>query len=88
MERLASLLPQTEDTKLDIYVVSNNTSEAIKLTERLRSLGFNADFDMTNKKFTKQLEKAAKTAKFAVILGEDEILGEYITLKNLEKKPI
>ena len=84
MERLASLLPQAEDSKLDIYVVSNNTSEALKLTERLRGLGYNADFDMTNKKFTKQLEKAAKSANFAIILGEDEILGEYITLKNLE----
>lgn len=84
MERLAALLSGKEEEKLDIYVVSNNTSEALKITERFRELNYNVDFDMTNKKFTKQLEKAAKVAKFALILGEDEINGGYITLKNLE----
>ena len=54
------------------------------MVERLRSLNYNVDFDMTNKKFTKQLEKAAKSAKFSLILGEDEISGEYVTLKNLD----
>ena len=39
---------------------------------------------MAGKKFTKQLEKAAKTAYFAIILGEDELNGGYLTLKNLE----
>lgn len=84
MERLFALLDKVEDDKLDIYVVSNNTTEALKMVERLRSLNYNVDFDMTNKKFTKQLEKAAKSAKFALILGEDEINGEYVTLKNLD----
>lgn len=84
MERLAALLGEAHEEKLDIYVVSNNTLEALRLTERFRSLGYNVDFDMTNRKFTKQLEKASKSAKFAVILGEDEINGGYITLKNLE----
>ena len=84
MERLASLLPEQSDKKLDIYVVSDNTVEAIKLVEKFRSLGYNTDFDMTCKKFTKQLEKASKSAQFAVILGEDEISGGYLTLKNLE----
>ena len=84
MERLAALLPVLEDEKLDIYVVSDNKLEAIKLTERLRALSYNVDFDMAGKKFSKQLEKAAKTACFAIILGEDEINGEYLTLKNLE----
>lgn len=84
MERLAALLPQSEEEKLDIYVVSDNKLEAIKLTERLRALNYNVDFDMAGKKFSKQLEKAAKSAHFAIILGEDEINGEYLTLKNLD----
>lgn len=83
MERLASLLPESGDKKLDIYVVSDNTVEAIKLVEQFRTLGYNTDFDMTCKKFSKQLEKAARSAHFAVILGEDEINGGYLTLKNL-----
>jgi len=65
-------------------LVSDNTVEAIKLVEKFRSLGYKTDFDMTCKKFSKQLEKAAKSALFAVILGEDEIAGGYLTLKNLE----
>ena len=40
--------------------------------------------DIENKKFAKQMEKAAKVAKYAIILGEDEIKSGYISLKNLE----
>ncbi len=84
MERLAALLPEINNDKLDIYVVSDNKLETLKLVERLRALNYNVDFDMAGKKFVKQLEKAAKTAHFAIILGEDEINGEYLTLKNLK----
>lgn len=84
MERLYSLLPQIEPTKLQVYVVSNLTLEAIKLTEELRSEGISCEFDFTNKKFGKQFEKASKLAKFAVILGEDELKNNVISVKNLE----
>ena len=40
--------------------------------------------DLTNKKFVKQLEKASKTARYALILGEDEIHAGTVTVKNLE----
>ncbi len=84
MERLASLLNYNSDDKLDIFVVSENKTEALKLVQRFRNLNYNVDFDMAGKKFTKQLEKAAKSAHFAIILGEDEVNGEYLTLKNLD----
>lgn len=87
MERLNSLvnslLPEVETEKVQAYVVSNFTMDAIKLVEELRNHGISTDFDMTNKKFTKQLEKAAKVAKFAVILGEDEIKNNTVSVKNL-----
>lgn len=83
MERLNSLLPALESTKLKAYVVSNLTLEAIKLTEELRIQGVSCDFDMTNKKFGKQLEKASKCAEFAVILGEDELKNGTVSVKNL-----
>lgn len=83
MERLYSLLPELEQKKLKAYVVSNFTLEAIKLTEEIRAQGITVDFDMTNKKFGKQLEKASKCAEFAVILGEDELNNNSISLKNL-----
>ncbi len=84
MERLASLIGQKEAEKTTAFVVSNNTLEAIKLTEELRRQNVTAEFDLTNKKFVKQLEKASKVAKYALILGEDEISAGKVTVKNLD----
>jgi len=50
----------------------------------LRKDGLNVEFDLSNKKFTKQLEKASKVAKYAFILGEEEILKHQVSIKNLE----
>jgi len=83
IERLNSLLPQIETKKLKAYVVSNSTLDSIKLVEELRELGVSVDFDFANKKFGKQLEKASKVADFALILGEDEIKDNTISIKNL-----
>lgn len=83
MERLNSLLPQVESKKLQAYVVSNLTLEAIRLVEELRVQNISADFDYTNKKFGKQLEKASKVADFALILGEDELKSNTVSVKNL-----
>ena len=85
MERLISLLPEKEPKKLDGYVVSNFPVDAFVLAEELRNQGLNVELDLTNKKFTKQLEKASKVAKYAFILGEDEILKHQVSIKNLEK---
>ena len=83
MERLNSLLPSIEPKKLDAYIVSNNMPEALKLAQELRSKNISVEFDLSNKKFNKQLEKASKCANFAIFLGEDELKNNYITLKNL-----
>jgi histidyl-tRNA synthetase len=87
MERLNTLVKalelQAEPEKLTAYVISNSTIVALTLTEELRAKGISADFDMTNKKFGKQLEKASKNAKFAVILGEDEIKTGTVSVKDL-----
>ena len=84
MERLASLIGEKSEKKLNAFVVCNNPLEAVKLTEEMREQGITCEFDLTNKKFVKQLEKASKTAKFALILGEDEISSNQVTIKNLE----
>lgn len=85
MERLNSLLPEIEQEKLDAFIVSNSPAEAFKLAEELRSNGIKVEFDLANKKFTKQLEKASKTADYALILGEDEIKANKVSVKNLSK---
>ncbi len=83
MERLNSLLPEIEPEKLDGYIVSNSSVDAFKLAQELREQGFKIELDLANKKFTKQLEKAAKVAKYALILGEDEIKANKVSIKNL-----
>ncbi len=84
MERLAALLNEKMEYKTHAFVISNNSLEAIKLAEEVRNAGFSCEFDLTNKKFVKQLEKASKVAKYALILGEDEIAQNKVTVKNLE----
>ncbi len=84
VERLYSLIEKKEAQKLDYFVVSTNTNEALKLVQKLRRKGKSADFDYQNRKFTKQLQKASKTARFALILGEDEIERGFFSVKNLE----
>ncbi|MDR1327741.1 MAG: histidine--tRNA ligase [Heliobacteriaceae bacterium] len=83
MERLNSLIAPIEPQKLDAYIVSNSTTAAFGLAQELRGAGLSVEFDLSNKKFTKQLEKAAKTAEFALILGEDEVENNTVSVKNL-----
>ena len=83
MERLNSLLPVPQPKKLNGYIVSNSPVEAFELAEELRNDGYNIEFDLSNKKFTKQLEKASKIADYALILGEDEINAGKVSVKNL-----
>jgi len=85
MERVISLLPALEEKPLDLFLVTNNTKKAFELAEKFRKQGISCDFDLANRKFQKQIEKASKCgAKFAVILGEDEISSGVMTLKNMQ----
>ena len=84
MERLSMLLPKIEPPKLDYFVVSDNTNETFLLVNQLREMGYVVDYDYRNRKFAKQLEKAVKTAKTAIILCENEINSNTITVKDIE----
>lgn len=83
VERLFELIEKVPAQKLDYFVVSKYPGHALKLCKDLREKGKTCDFDMQNRKFAKQLEKAAKVANFAVILGEEEIEKGFYTVKNL-----
>jgi len=84
VERLVSLIEPPQAEKLDYYIVSKFTTQALKLTKELRQKGLKVDYDMQNRKFNKQLEKASKIAQKAIILGEDEIAQGFLTVKDLE----
>lgn len=83
VERLFELIEKTPAQKLDYFVVSKYPGHALKLCKDLREKGKTCDFDMQNRKFAKQLEKAARVANFAIILGEEEIEKSFYTVKNL-----
>ncbi len=84
MERLISLCKVPEEKPLDVFIVSDNKKQALKLASELRGLGISVDLDFLARKFAKQMEKASKTgAKFALILGEEELKTGTLTLKNL-----
>ena len=82
-----ALIPDQKAEALDAYIVSQNLSETLKLVKNLRENGWKTEFDMQGKNFSKGFEKALKSvAKFAIILGEDEIAQNKITVKNLATK--
>lgn len=83
MERLISLIPPVEAPKLDVFVVSDNMTNALYCTQKIREMGFSAEFDLNGRKFSKQLEKASKVAKFAVFYCENEVQKNVVNIKNL-----
>ena len=84
MERLFALIEKKSEQKLNAFVVSDNALEALKLCEELRAQNISCDFDYSARKFKKQFEKAAKVANYAIVLGEDELKNNTLTVKNLE----
>ncbi len=87
MERLMALISDFKVSRLDAYIISQSTKETLKLAQILRQKGYKTEFDMQGKNFSKGFEKALKSgAKYAIILGEDEISQNKITIKNLDTK--
>ncbi len=91
MERLilvlserASLVPNQPE--LDGYVVpigAEAKRPAVQLLARLRRAGLSADMDYMGRSLRKMMEVAGKRARFALILGPDELARSEVTLKDL-----
>ena len=87
MERLMALISDVQAKNIDAYIISQDLKETLKMAKMLRSVGLKTEFDMQGKNFSKGFEKALKSgAKYAVILGEDEISQGKVTVKNLSTK--
>lgn len=83
VERLNSLINFEQDDKIDYFIVSTEITEALKLSQDLRDKGLSVDLDYSTRKFAKQLDKASKIARKAIILGSDEIESNKLTIKDL-----
>lgn len=81
------LLPETKDN-LDLYVMPMNEevmsySEAIACN--IRSYGYSVDVCFDHVKLGNMFKRAAnKGAKFALIIGEEELANKEVVLKNLK----
>ena len=81
------------DNALDCYVIPVSEKElenAVMLVNNLRDNAFSVDMDYTNKKMNAKFKEADRyNAKFIVIIGEDEIKNNKLTIKdNLTKEEV
>jgi histidyl-tRNA synthetase len=95
MERILSVMEEEKlfqdlEHGIDIYVmpVGDNALEAaFQLTEQCRMLGYKTETNLAGGKMGALFKRAEKKeAKFALILGEDEIAKGIAQLKNLATK--
>jgi len=82
-----NLLPPAE-AKVEVFVVAMDksmTQAAFLLGQELRQAGICAAFDYGGRSFKAQMREANRlAATYVIILGEDEIKNNYVTLKNME----
>ncbi len=87
IERLSLLLKEIEEQE-GLYIVipfGNVQGYALEVAEKLRNKGKRVEFSYRKGGLRKQLEFADKLrAKFAVIIGEDEMREGVVTLKDME----
>jgi len=91
MERLILVLTgqgvgAQERPLLDVYVVpigGEAKRPAVELLTRLRKAGLAADMDYVGRSLRKMMEIAGKRARYALILGPDELVRDQATVKNL-----
>ena len=84
---LQKLLPE-QNKKIAAFVVASGAAAelyAFKLLTDLRRKNISAAMDFAKKSMKAQMKAAAKSgAKFALIIGEDEVANSTVTIKNLE----
>jgi histidyl-tRNA synthetase len=67
-----------------VYQTEGGKSAAFQLAETLRTSGISADLSFGDRKLGKQLSAADRAgAHYAVILGEEELASDTVTLKDL-----
>ena len=64
------------------YISEEQKSLAFELVQRLRNQGFEAEF-IFDGNFKKQMKKAGQNnSRFVLILGEDEVKNDEVTVKD------
>ena len=88
MEKQKVSWPKKQD--LDVFVVKigeKNNIMAFQLLQEIRKAGISADLDYAGKSLKSQMRTANKYhVKYTVILGEEELGRNMVTLRNMETK--
>ena len=73
---------------IDLYIIPLDTEvEALKIANKLRSMGFNVEIDSSKRKLKKSLAFADKNnINNVLILGSDEVNNKEFVIKNLVTK--
>ena len=79
-----------EDKSVDVYIIpmSNNEYDySISLLDQIRMNGFTADMDYMNRNIKSNFKQADRlNAKYVIIVGEEEINSNILTLKDNKTK--
>lgn len=68
-----------------ILPISENEYEAsFELADKLREQGRTVDVDLSDRKLGDKFNRASKIAKYAAVIGNDEVLSQKFTAKNLQ----
>ncbi len=90
IERMFLLIEENpmEKPGIDAYIVHGGDGavpHAVALAEELRREGLSVDLDPSGKGFKSQFKKADReAARFALVIGEDELKNGTVMMKNLE----
>ncbi len=82
-----NLIDMTSEKPLDLVLIPFSENEyeyTFNLAEKLRGCGKTVDINMTDKKVGDKFTYAAKIAKFASVIGGNEVETGNIEVKNLE----
>jgi len=88
IDRVMLLLPEEEEKREGVFVVVRGEEaykKGLELLFLLREKGFKAQIDHRQGSFKAQMKAADRAkAKYAVIIGEEEVKQEFFSLKELE----
>lgn len=90
MDRIVLLMQEKNieiNDSIDLFIVTSGNEEYFKacdLMSELRKMGISCDIDILERSFGAQMKYASKlNAKFAVIIGEEEIKNNMVQIKNM-----
>lgn len=95
LERLMTALEYeniniVDDDSMDIYIIpmnENQKSYSFELLQQLRMNGFSVEIDYLNKNIKANFKQADKlNAKYIIIIGEDEVNNQLLTIKDNQTK--